>query len=197
MSVSGRNGATRSRPHQPRAARSGGMRHRRAAGRPVPGGADRAFLSRPTSPPRPHRVCRPGSLGSTDRPPGRSGPGQSSCSAGSPSAGWFCACWRRAASSNSRIPRSSASRPSGLIPASTAASCAWRSARSSARSRRASGVRCSEISRRSKRPGSRSSMPAATSRSQRRLAELSNMSSSGGEPTQVDPVVLLHHHHRP
>ena len=71
-----------------------------------------------------------------------------------------------------------------------------RAARSSSSSCREDGVRYSAISRRSARPGTRSTRPEATSRSHSRLAEDRIMLQLGGQAAQVDALGALDHDQR-
>ena len=73
------------------------------------------------------------------------------------------------------------------IRSSTAASIARRAARRSSSSCREDGVRYSAISRRSARPGTRSTSPAATSRSHSRLAEDRIIFSCPARPRRLMP----------
>jgi hypothetical protein len=83
----------------------------------------------------------------------------------------------------------SAARPAGVIRSSTSAIIRRRVSRSSFSSCRDAAVRNSAISRRSTRPGTRSTSPDATSRSHSRLAEDSSIFSSLARPRRLIPSV--------
>ena len=86
----------------------------------------------------------------------------------------------RAASSNSRAPQQRLPGPGGHAGEDVASR--WLPVVAQLGEEPAGlGVRCSEISRRSNRPGSRSSMPAATRRSQSRLADGEQHVEPGGQ----------------